>query len=466
MSGQALRACDAARARVFTLLRTSSFRLTLLYAGLFLLSGSALFGLVSWSINLATELELQRDVDEEMNEVKASAGTLDLPTLRRVVGDYVSKTEDTRYLLQDRAGHVLAGNLPAMAPVPGALLLHRTRKPMLMRGRGKLLPDGYLFVGVEDRETPRLHAAIVRAFVESLAVTFLLAVGGGALASINVLRRVDAIGRTSRDIMAGDLDRRLPLDGSNDEFDQLSAGLNAMLDRIQSLMAGLQQVSSDIAHDLRTPLTRMRQRLELAVRRPNDPTELRAALDRSIADVDQILATFSALLRIAQVQARTRLAGFARVDLSAVLQHLVEAYQPVAAERAQSLLNETGGKLRSGDAAVHGDRDLLTQLAANLIENAIRYSPDGGCIRVEVALVGGQLVLVVSDDGPGVPAAQRDAVRRRFFRLDASRTTPGSGLGLAMVTAIAELHDAQVTMDDNAPGLRVTVRFKRMAKTG
>jgi methyl-accepting chemotaxis protein len=219
---------------------------------LFLLSGSALFGLVSWSINLATELELQRDVDEEMNEVKASAGTLDLPTLRRVVGDYVSKTEDTRYLLQDRAGQVLAGNLPAMAPVPGALLLHRTRKPMLMRGRGKLLPDGYLFVGVEDRETPRLHAAIVRAFVESLAVTFLLAVGGGALASINVLRRVDAIGRTSRDIMAGDLDRRLPLDGSNDEFDQLSAGLNAMLDRIQSLMAGLQQVSSDIAHDLRT----------------------------------------------------------------------------------------------------------------------------------------------------------------------------------------------------------------------
>jgi signal transduction histidine kinase len=420
---------------------------------LFLLSGSALFGLVSWSINLATELELQRDVDEEMNEVKASAGTLDLPTLRRVVGDYVSKTEDTRYLLQDRAGQVLAGNLPAMAPVPGALLLHRTRKPMLMRGRGKLLPDGYLFVGVEDRETPRLHAAIVRAFVESLAVTFLLAVGGGALASINVLRRVDAIGRTSRDIMAGDLD-------------QLSAGLNAMLDRIQSLMAGLQQVSSDIAHDLRTPLTRMRQRLELAVRRPNDPTELRAALDRSIADVDQILAIFSALLRIAQVQARTRLAGFARVDLSAVLQHLVEAYQPVAAERAQSLLNETGGKLRSGDAAVHGDRDLLTQLAANLIENAIRYSPDGGCIRVEVALVGGQLVLVVSDDGPGVPAAQRDAVRRRFFRLDASRTTPGSGLGLAMVTAIAELHDAQVTMDDNAPGLRLTVRFKRMAKTG
>ncbi len=138
----------------------------------------------------------------------------------------------------------------------------------------------------------------------------------------------------------------------------------------------------------------------------------------------------------------------------------------MAAERAQSLLNETGGKLRSGDAAVHGDRDLLTQLAANLIENAIRYSPDGGCIRVEVALVGGQLVLVVSDDGPGVPAAQRDAVRRRFFRLDASRTTPGSGLGLAMVTAIAELHDAQVTMDDNAPGLRVTVRFKRMAKTG
>jgi hypothetical protein len=139
-----------------------------------------LFGLVSWSINSATEQELQRDVDEEMNEVKATAGTLDLATLQRVVNDYVAKTEDTRYLLEDRTGHVLAGNLPAMAPLPGALLIHRVRKPTLMRGRGKLLSDGYLFVGVEDRETPRLHAAIVRAFVESLSVTFVLALSGGA----------------------------------------------------------------------------------------------------------------------------------------------------------------------------------------------------------------------------------------------------------------------------------------------
>jgi signal transduction histidine kinase len=302
--------------------------------------------------------------------------------------------------------------------------------------------------------------------VESLSVTFVLALSGGAFMSVNVLRRVDAIGRASRDIMAGDLDRRIPTNGSNDEFDQLSAGLNAMLDRIQSLMAGLQQVSTDIAHDLRTPLTRMRQRLELAIRRAADPADLRGALDQSIADIDSILATFSALLRIAQVQAGTRRAGFARVDLTEVLRRVVEAYQPVAEERGQSLLNDTDDDIDREGADISGDRDLLTQLAANLVENAIRHAPAGACIRVQVALAGGQPALVVADNGPGIPADQRDTVRARFYRLESSRTTPGSGLGLAMVTAIAALHEAHLVLEDNDPGLRAAVRFKPLDRPG
>jgi signal transduction histidine kinase len=229
-----------------------------------------------------------------------------------------------------------------------------------------------------------------------------------------------------------------------------------MLDRIEGLMLGLQQVSSDIAHDLRTPLTRLRQSLELARRREHSVEGLHSALDGAILNVEAILETFGALLRIAQIESGTRRSGFTSVALSELLEGLIEAYQPVAEEKRQNLQ----GRVMPG-LFVHGDRELLTQLFANLIENAIGHSPAGAEISVEATPTRGEVVVVVTDNGPGIPAEFRRKVLQRFYRLEASRTTPGSGLGLSLVAAVAILHEVAIDLEDNEPGLKCRVRFPK-----
>jgi signal transduction histidine kinase len=285
-------------------------------------------------------------------------------------------------------------------------------------------------------------------------VTVVLALAGGLAMSFGVLRRVEAISRASRAIMTGDLGQRIVLRGTYDEFDHLSASLNAMLDRIQELMLGLQQVSSDIAHDLRTPLTRLRQRLELGRRRETTVGGLRDTFEGAIGDVDMILETFSALLRIAQIEAGTRRAGFKPVALSELLNGLIEAYQPVAEENGQIML----GRIEAG-LCVYGDRELLTQLFANLLENVIRHSSTGVRISVEAIPAPKATLVIVADTGPGIPAAFREKVLRRFYRLEASRTTPGNGLGLSLVYAVTILHEGTLDLEDNEPGLRCVLRF-------
>jgi signal transduction histidine kinase len=229
-----------------------------------------------------------------------------------------------------------------------------------------------------------------------------------------------------------------------------------MLDRIQDLMLGLQQVSSDIAHDLRTPLTRLRQSLELARRREHSVEGLHKALDGAIGNADAILETFSALLRIAQIEAGTRRAGFTAVALSELLVGLIEAYQPVADEKRHNLQGQVVPGL-----FVHGDRELLTQLFANLIENAIGHSPAGAEISVEATSAQGEVLVLVADNGPGIPAEFRRKVLQRFYRLEVSRTTPGSGLGLSLVAAVATLHEAAIDLEDNEPGLKCRLRFPK-----
>ena len=352
---------------------------------------------------------------------------------------------------------MLAGNLPSQAPVVGLVYvpLHdATAHLRALRGRGVAVPGGCLFVGASDHEIREMHEALIRGFVLSLLVIVVLALLGGIIMSLGALRRVEAMGRASRDIVEGDLSQRIPIRGSQDEFDQLAASVNVMLDRIQSLMAGLQQVSSDIAHDLRTPLTRMRQRLELARRREVTVIGLHTALGGSIADVDVILATFSALLRIAQVESGSRRADFTAVDLAGLLESLVETYAPVAEGKAQMLNGHFEAPLM-----VHGDRALLMQMFANLIENAIRHCPSGALITVRRVPGAGWPLVEVCDTGPGIAAEYRDRVMTRFYRLEASRGTEGDGLGLSMVAAVAQLHGASVTLADNVPGLRVMVSF-------
>jgi len=272
--------------------------------------------------------------------------------------------------------------------------------------------------------------------------------------SLRFLRRVDAIERTGREIMEGNLTRRLPVRGTGDEFDRLSEGLNAMLERIQSLMEGVKQVSNDIAHDMRTPLARLRQRLEAARLPGKTADEQAASIDGAIADTDGLLRTFSALLRIAQIESGSRRAGFAEVDLSALFAAMVETYAAVAEDRGQHV----SGTIAPG-LAMRGDRELLTQVLANLIENALTHSPAGAQVTLTLERIDGRIVGCVADNGPGIPPAQREKAFRRFYRLDTSRTTPGSGLGLSLVAAISALHGIEITLGDNAPGLRVTLHF-------
>jgi signal transduction histidine kinase len=254
--------------------------------------------------------------------------------------------------------------------------------------------------------------------------------------------------------MAGQLDSRVPVRKNGDELDRLAANLNAMLDRIQSLMESLKQVSSDIAHDLRTPLARLRQRLETASATAQTVEEFRASTDAAIAETEGLLETFSALLRIAQIESGSRRAGFATVDLSEIFLFVATTFTPVAEDQEHRLVSD----IEPG-ATISGDRELLLQLATNLVENAIRHTPRGATIEVKVRRNAEEVVAIVSDDGPGIPVEERAKVFRRFYRLEASRTTPGSGLGLALVAAVAELHDGSTSLLDHRPGLTVEVRF-------
>jgi signal transduction histidine kinase len=442
-------------------LRTSSFRLTILYAAIFGVSGLLLFGVIAWSVNSFMAEQLDATVANELAEVQADAGGLETGALKRVVDGLIINSPGVYYLLQGADGQVIAGNMMAIRPKPGLRTLDWARQApdrhVLggIRGRGVLLADGgYLFVGVSDHQRGELREVVTRAFLLGLGMTVVLALAGGLVMSLGVLRRVEAVSRASRAIMAGDLTQRMTLRGTDDEFDHLGSSLNAMLDRIQDLMLGLQQVSSDIAHDLRTPLTRLRQRLELARRRETTVDGLYTAVDGAIVNVDAILETFGALLRIAQIEAGTRRAGFQPVMLDELLNALVEAYQPVTEEKGQTLSSQIEHGL-----SLQGDHELLTLLFANLVENAIGHSPPGAHLSLEAKREPDGIVATLSDTGPGIPAAFRKKVLQRFYRLEGSRTTPGSGLGLSLVNAVAVLHGASLDLRDNQPGLRCVLRF-------
>jgi signal transduction histidine kinase len=446
------------------LLRTSSFRLTLLYAAVFSISVLILFGVMLWAAPRGIERQIDSTVANEIAEVEGDAAGQGLAGLARVVRPLASgAAPGIYYLLEDAQGRRLTGNLPAVPPVLGVRTLHprRTgdrriaRAARGIRGRGVQTADGgYLFVGVDDFQTDEMREIITRSFLWVLGTTIVLALGGGALTSLGLLRRVEAISRLSRAIVAGDLSRRIAVRGSNDEFDHLAISLNTMLDRIQALMEGLRQVSADIAHDLRTPLTRLRQRLELARRRATTADALREALDGAMGEVDTILDTFGALLRIAQIEAGTRTEASGKVDLTAVAEGVADAYLPAAEENGQRFTTAIAPGL-----TVNGDRELLTQMLANLVENAVHHAPTGARLRLEAQPVDSGAVVVIADSGPGIPAEMREKAFQRFFRLERSRTTPGTGLGLALVAAVAGLHSITVRLEDNDPGLRVVLRF-------
>jgi signal transduction histidine kinase len=449
-------------------LRSTSIRLLAWYAAVFAASVAILLLIVYWITVAALDQQLSDSVDRETEVLAQLYRDRGLDSVARAIQLRMADLRSPRryYLLQNAAGERLAGNLPPMEPADGDMELpvsylfpDRTSRletpgdayPVV--AQGQVLGSGeYLLVGESRFRASKAKEAIFRAFAWGIAITLLLAAGGGAALGIGFLRRIEEINRTTRSIMDGDLAKRVPATGGGSEMDELAGNLNAMLDRIQSLMENLKRVSDDIAHDLRTPLSRLRHRLEAA--RGNAGSGGDAVIEQSLAEVDAILATFSALLRISQIESGARRAAFSDVDLGHVVTNVSEAYAPVAEDRGQRLKTTVASV-----PAINGDRELLTQMMANLIENSIRHCPPGVGIAVDVKLEAGLPVICVADTGAGIPASEREKVFRRFFRLEASRTTPGSGLGLALVKAVADLHGASIELSDNLPGLRVTIRF-------
>ncbi len=445
------------------LFRTSSFRLAVLYAGLLTVSVLVLFGVTYlFATDYATQDE-DNEIGVEFASIQDEAQLSGQSRLPAIIDNHLRLRKDVRavYLLQDSAGQKIIGNVAAMSPVmgPATLRLFFDDRLRPVRAHGYRLANGdYLLIGQDTRTLRDMTALIVRAFGVGLVATLMLALLGGVIVSTTMLKRIDAVSRTARAIVGGDMSQRVPVRGTDDEFDELAASVNAMLNRIEDLMRSMRQVSNDVAHDLRTPLTRLRQRLEHARRRAQTTEELHEALAHSISQVDSILETFGALLRIAQIEAGGRASEKSAINVSKFLTAIVDDFAPAAEDHGQSLVAEIDKGL-----SMSGDPELLTQMVVNLVDNAIRHSPSGARICIEAKAVGDSLELAVVDNGPGIPPRERENVLRPFYRLEASRTTEGSGLGLSLVAAIAKRHDAKLSLVDNSPGLRVAVLFPAAA---
>ena len=373
------------------------------------------------------------------------------------------------YLLLDPLGRRAAGSLPGSAGDSG---WGEIRTPeaaesgdpsdggqVTMRTYGVRLPGGALLVVARDTSNLNELADWLRLVTlwSGLGIT-ILALGGGLLIAGIFLRRMDRVNLALGRVMDGAMDERVPAIGMGDEFSRLTRNMNLMLDRTQASMEGLRQVSTDIAHDLRTPLGRLRQHLE-AMRDERNPETLETSVDDAMAQVDEVLATFHALLRIGQIEGGAGRSRFEMVDLSAVMERVHLAYESAAEDAGNSL----GAEIAPG-LAVEGDPRLLTQLFANLLENALRHTGQGAQISLRLSEAAGAVIAVVADNGPGIPAAERGKVTRRFYRLDSSRSTAGSGLGLSLVAAIAELHRADLRLCDNHPGLAAELHFPAITR--
>lgn len=454
------------------LFRSATFRLTLTYAGLFAISAAVLFAVIYLAMASFEEQQIRKSILAEADSMIAETTTRGGSTLPAEIG-IRTQTQGQhffRYALVARDGSTV-GNLPILPPELGWQVLEEPTSGVASQMSlghaeyfiyGSELDDGgRLYVAQDTEALEELRDTITNTFLFGGSITVGLALLGGLAASWRFLNRIEKINTAAQRIMDGAMTERVPHRGGNDEFDRLSGNLNRMLDRIVVLISNQKRVTSDIAHDLRTPLTRLRQELEQARAKQLSVAEYGTAIDGAIGETDEILRTFGALLRIAEIDSGEQKSGFTAVDLSQLLQRLHETYAPVAEDTGHTLSAEI-----SSNITIRGDQSLLTQLFANLNENAIRHTPAGTRISLRLYANGKDLIGEVSDNGPGVPVEQRDKIFRPFYRLDESRSTPGSGLGLALVAAIAALHGATIALTDADPGTKFQIRFPATRSVG
>jgi signal transduction histidine kinase len=448
------------------LARTSAFRLTLLYMTLFGASVLVLLGFISWSTIALIEHQTDETIEAEIRGLAEQYRERGLLRLIDVIHERSADhaDQDNVYLLTDPVLGPIAGNLtswPTETDAGGWVQLSVQKRKdgkqvsHQIRARTFVLPAGYrLLVGRDTNERDYFQSTINEAVNWSLALTFGFGLIGGIFISRRMLARVDRVSKAAREIIAGDLSRRIEDSGSGDEFDRLADNLNAMLDQIERLMTGMRLATDSIAHDLRGPLTRLKGRIEMALRCPPDSSQDREALADVLAQTDAAIVVFDTLLKIATAEARTDPADFESVDFATLAGDAAELYQPVAEEKGIALDVDVDGA-----APIRGQPQLLAQAVANLLDNAVKHTPADGRITVTVGHRDGDVTLAVADTGPGIPEADRKRVLDRFVRLEEARSSPGAGLGLSLVAAVAKLHDATVRLDDNHPGLRVSLVF-------
>lgn len=453
------------------LFRTTTFRLSLSYLALF--SAAAILAIIYiyWNTTVLLSRQLNQTIDAELTGLAEQYRAGGLDQLVRTVAERSQTPGNSLYLVADKDGKQLAGNLSAVSPQlwdslgPVEFVYSRPAPGGVERRLAFAnvfrLPRGYRLIVGRDIEDRRELARLIRTtMLWGLGVMVLVGIGGGYWVSRRLLARVDDLSATTRTIMEGDLAGRLPVTGSGDELDRLAQSLNLMLGRIEQLMAGLREVSDNIAHDLKTPLNRLRNRVEEALREPYSETASRETLERTIEEADGLIKTFNALLSIARLEAGAGGENREKLDLAALVGDVTELYEPVAEERGIALKAVTAEPI-----VLNADRQLLGQALANLIDNALKYgAPEAGSgngwapeVEVRAKAEGGAAEIIVSDRGPGVPGPERDRVLGRFVRLEASRSEPGSGLGLSLVAAVARLHGGSLRLEDNEPGLRVVL---------
>lgn len=446
------------------LFRSAGVRFGVIYASLFGISAAALAAFLWWSTAGLLERQTETAIENDAQALSERYTEGGVPALEEIIRQRVDANvdDDAVYLLTDPTYRPMAGNLDSW---PSALLLDSTRDEvrMLRSGISTLvfvrsyeLQDGYhLLVGRDVESKSQLRHMMQDAMIWAAGIA--IALGSfGAWAVRGLFRATLAdVGETAAAIGMGDLSRRVRVTGQGDEFDLLAETINDMLARIERLMDGVRQVSNAIAHDLRTPITRARARLEDAAAHAATQEELHAAVERAVVDLDGIVAVFQALLRIAEIEAGSRRSAFAGFDAVPVLRDIEELYSAVAEENGQVMVAELPERLE-----MFGDRDMVQQAVANLLDNALKFSPAGGQITLAAAAEPGGVRISVADHGAGIPPADRERATERFFRGEQARSTPGSGLGLALVQAVATLHGGSFALEDNAPGLRAVLHLR------
>jgi len=462
------------------LLRTTAFRLTLVYLLIFVLFAASLLGYFALNTRRLINEQITRTVTAEITRLREQYTAAGIRGLVLFIDLRSRRPGSSLYLVTAPSGEALAGNVGALAPGaldhPGWLetSYRRIEATDEVEHRALVqvveLPGGFrLLVGRDLEERERIYGIIANAGRWSFALVVVLGLAGGFFVSSRVLKRIDAMTDTAHTIMAGDLSGRLPIAGTGDELDRLAGNVNAMLERIEALMHGLKEVSDNIAHDLKTPLTRLRNRCEQALRGAKGDGDYRAALESTIAESDELIRTFDALLMIARAESGHARDNMIEFDAAEIARDVGELYEPLADEKGLAL------KVEAPLAApARGNRELVSQALANLIDNAIKYAGpeaskmNGAAAEIVVgaSVEGERIILTVADRGPGIPDADRGRVVERFVRLEQSRSLPGSGLGLSLASAVARLHGGELKLEDNHPGLRSIIALPRAGPAG